>query len=63
MADKPRDVPSNVVDFDDPKRNMYGCAPCPKCKSAYRAAYHRTPRLTIECDDCGHRELAATEQW
>ena len=48
---------SGVVDWGDHKRNMYGCAPCPKCGSIYRAAYRRAAGLVVECDDCGHKEL------
>lgn len=35
---------------DEARRNMYGCLPCPKCKSKYR-----TPLTdgTQECPDCG----------
>lgn len=36
--------------------NMYGCMPCPKCGSKYRAAYRKT--ITVDCDDCGFKELA-----
>lgn len=41
------------------ERNMYGCLPCPKCASVYRAPYKRhyvEPRdVSIECD-CGFTE-------
>lgn len=50
-----------TVDFAESAgraRNMYGCLPCPKCKSVYRASYGRAAGLTIECDDCGHKALA-----
>lgn len=53
---------SNVVDWSDPDRNMYGCAPCPKCASVYRAAYRRPTGLVIECDDCGHKEPAVEKE-
>lgn len=43
-----------------PKRNMYGCLPCPKCGSVYRAGYEERPTKgkprQIECDDCGFAE-------
>ncbi len=45
--------PTNIVDVNNPDANMYGCLPCPKCKSAYR--YPMQDGL-IHCDDCGHRE-------
>lgn len=55
-----------------PKKNMYGCLPCPKCGSTFRASYRRPvfkdphPKdaapggslRTIECDDCGFKESA-----
>ncbi len=49
--------PSNVVDFMSNTANMYGCEPCPKCKSRYRAAFKKKdgPHM-IECDDCGYAE-------
>ena len=36
-----------------PKRNMYGCLPCPKCGSEYR-----WPNQSGEvvCDDCNSTE-------
>lgn len=42
-----------------PDANMYGCFPCPKCKSEYRwptRDVHPTDPNTIICDQCGHRE-------
>lgn len=47
---------TGLVDFNDPQRNMYGCLPCPKCRSEYRAASKRTG--TVDCDDCGFKEPA-----
>ena len=44
----------NIINYNDPKRNMYGCAPCPKCNSVYRFA--RNTDCVIVCDDCGHEE-------
>lgn len=44
------------VDFSSPTANMYGCEPCPKCKSGFRAGYRSPPR--IACDDCGFEEAA-----
>ena len=52
---------SNVVDWDDPDHNMYGCAPCPKCAGKFRASYRRGDALSIECD-CGHTETAARDE-
>lgn len=42
---------ANVVDIANPKANMYGCLPCPKCGSEFR-----TPQKSgwIKCDDCGY---------
>ena len=59
-----------VVDSSREGNNMYGCEPCPKCGSVYRAPFMRHPetlvlangnpaaRMTIECDDCGYRQWA-----
>lgn len=49
---------AEVVDEEAPGANMYGCRPCPKCKSEFRCAYERGGQLTIECDDCGHKATA-----
>ena len=49
--------PSNIVDTNSPTANMYGCEPCPKCKSRYRCMFQDKPNL-IQCDDCGHNEMA-----
>jgi len=49
---------SNVVDWSDETKNMYGCSACPKCESKFRVAYKRPAGLTIECDECGYKELA-----
>ena len=39
------------VDMNDPRANMFGCLPCPKCGSEYRIL--SSERSVIECDDCG----------
>jgi hypothetical protein len=43
-------------------RNMYGCLPCYRCGSGYRAAYVHLTRYgrakVIRCDDCGHEQKA-----
>ena len=48
------------IDYDDPKRNMYGVLPCPKCGSKYRYPMRYTaPQstgLVIVCDDCKTNE-------
>jgi ssDNA-binding Zn-finger/Zn-ribbon topoisomerase 1 len=51
-------IPSNVLDWNNETgtANMYGCQPCPKCRSVYRFA---TQDDVIRCDDCGHAEPAA----
>jgi hypothetical protein len=60
------------------KRNLYGCLPCPLCRSVFRCAYGQgrvTPawavKFRIECDDCGlvepavatKEESAGSEDW
>ena len=45
---------SSVVDWDSPTANIYGCQPCPKCGSKYRASYRESGM--IECDDCGLKQ-------
>ncbi len=43
-----------IVDIGNPLANMYGCLPCPKCGSTYRATFTgASGQLTVECDDCG----------
>lgn len=57
---------SGTVDWseDAPGRNMYGCLPCPKCGSKYRASYTNSKMSkklghpTVECDECGFVERA-----
>ena len=47
------------LDTSNPENNMYGCPPCPKCKSVYRwptRDVHPTDPLKIICDDCGFKE-------
>lgn len=39
-----------TIDLTDPNANMYGCFPCPKCKSRFR---YGTQEGTVKCDDCG----------
>jgi ribosomal protein L37AE/L43A len=46
--------PSNRIDTRDPRANMYGCYPCPKCGSKYR---YQTQDLVIQCDGCGFTEM------
>jgi uncharacterized Zn ribbon protein len=36
--------------------NMYGCTPCPQCKSEYRWP---TQQRTVVCDECGFVEPIA----
>lgn len=60
-------IASNVISYENPVHNMYGCAPCPKCGSKYRAAFRKSGGpdsggLRIECDDCGHNEWAAQSE-
>lgn len=53
---------SNVIDWEDPDHNLYGCTPCPKCGGNYRVAYRRVGLdvLSIECE-CGYTELEAAD--
>ena len=44
---------TNRIDTSSPTANMYGCQPCPKCKSKFRWP---TQQETIKCDDCGYVE-------
>lgn len=49
-------------------RNMYGCLPCPRCKSKYRVPYKSSPVAKllgcplIECDECGLAEGAVPSE-
>jgi len=53
-----------TIDISSPTANMYGCEPCPKCRSKYRypatCAVPKKPdddgSLRVFCDDCGHVE-------
>jgi hypothetical protein len=51
-----------IIDQSDPHANTYGCMPCPRCNSIYRAAYPKSSNRplgpTVECDRCGLIELA-----
>jgi ssDNA-binding Zn-finger/Zn-ribbon topoisomerase 1 len=62
-----------IVDGRSPDANMYGCLPCPKCHSVYRAPYRRKDgllvgthvegwQLTVECDDCGYKQLGTRRE-
>lgn len=44
-----------TIDYseDAAGRNMYGCTPCPKCKSVFRHGRHIEGALFVECSDCG----------
>ena len=50
--------PTEKLDLASPTANMYGCEPCPQCKSKYRAPH---PSGYIECDACGYRVKFVTE--
>lgn len=46
-------------DISNPESNMYGCLPCPKCRSRYRRPtqdVHPTDPNMILCDECGFKE-------
>ena len=49
-------IPSGFVNTSAPNANMYGCQPCPKCRSEYR--FPMTDH-TVQCDDCGFSEPIA----
>ena len=49
---------SAVVDLNSATANMYGCEPCPRCKSQYRCVFQMTNHR-IDCDDCGYLEIIA----
>lgn len=59
MNTQANDWRSGIVDFQSPSANMYGCQPCPKCGSKFRASYKsgRSAGM-VACDDCGHHEPA-----
>ena len=59
VSDSTQLLDSGVIDPGNQAANMYGCLPCPKCKSEYRwptQKVHKTHPSTILCDDCGHKE-------
>lgn len=59
-------VTTKQFDHDDPKRNMYGVLPCPKCGSRFRwptQPVHPEVPNVILCDDCGHREPITPENY
>jgi hypothetical protein len=59
---------ANVIDLSSPTANMYGCEPCPKCKSRYRQPIMKVlllgepAVLVIECPGC-KVELHGTERY
>lgn len=52
------DAATSLVDWNDPTRNLYGCAPCPNCHADHRYATGRGESAVAVCDECGHREPA-----
>ncbi len=53
---------TNRVNHDDPRSNMYGVLPCPKCRSKYRwptSPTHPKHPKCIVCDECGFVESTA----
>lgn len=60
VKEKSIETNSAQIDTESPTANMYGCEPCPRCNSKYRAAFEmeNSMRLRIECDDCGYKENA-----
>lgn len=56
--------PTNRIDHEDPRCNMFGLLPCPKCGAKHRwptQAIHKTHPSSIVCDDCGFVEPMAKE--
>jgi hypothetical protein len=49
-----------VLDIGNPKANIYGCLPCPKCGSEFRVPYDRVERVEIDCD-CGFVQPAVRQ--
>ncbi len=45
------DLKVETIDESDPKTNMYGCLPCPKCKDRFRWPDNEN---IIRCDACGY---------
>ena len=43
------------LDMNNPKANMFGALPCPKCDSEYRTPYKHEDGPILECD-CGFKE-------
>lgn len=50
---------TGIVDWKNPRANMYGCLPCPKCGSKKRWPTRpdapKNPNSVV-CDDCGFVE-------
>jgi hypothetical protein len=57
---EPKHTPTGAqINLDDPSRNMFGIAPCPKCGSRFRwptRPTHSKHPNCIVCDDCDHTE-------
>lgn len=50
---------AQVVDWHDPRANLYGCHPCPKCGEVRDRAAFKTPSgPTIICGACNDRRPA-----
>jgi hypothetical protein len=47
------------VDVYNPEANMYGCLPCPKCRSVFRYVTRKSGLIT--CDDCGFTQKPSNE--
>jgi C4-type Zn-finger protein len=55
---------SGRVDLNNPESNMFGCLPCPKCKSIYRIPHFQggiPVSGIIECEACGFTEPITEE--
>lgn len=61
---------TGAIDFGHDDSNMYGCLPCPECKSPYRVPYRPGSTVAaaaeargidiskgvVQCDACGYTE-------
>lgn len=50
---------TNKIDYDNPKANMFGILPCPKCGDEHRWPTQKSNKEhpdSIVCDDCGFVE-------
>lgn|SRR5208282_3744958 len=46
---------SGIVDVTSTTANIFGCEPCPECKSPFRVILIDNPKFIV-CEDCGDEE-------